>query len=225
MGIWQQLQNLSFGEKVTTLLAVAGLVVALVALVRQVRIDARVRASELRERRAIVKLERAESVNRGAAITLGGVVHKGAAAGQYFFGAIKNDGPHMAEAIRVTASLGNLAARATKAPETIGPHSTREPLELVVPFGAMTYADVAPLISAGTPLQIRVDFADGTPDPDPLVRCFTFRLEDVDDAGGRDWFSHEEPCVVRQTAALPAGVIETDPEPASLEPNPAVVPI
>ena len=129
----------------------------------------------------------------------------------------------MAEAIRVTASLGDLAARATKAPENLGPHSTPEPLELVVPFGAMSHADVAPLISAGVPLQVQVNFADGTPDPEPLVRCFAFRLEDVDDSGGKTWVSHEEPCVARQSAAPPADIATPDAELAPLVPNPAVV--
>jgi hypothetical protein len=90
----------------------------------------------------------------------------------------------MAEAVRVGASLGPLAAKALEAPAILPPFGPAEPLVVMVPFGTASHADVMAAIHAGEALQVRIDFADGTSDPEPAVRCFAFRLEAVDGTGG-----------------------------------------
>jgi hypothetical protein len=149
-------------------------------------------AGDLREKRAIIELQRSPRANSGAALVLGNVEHDGPTAGQYFTGYIRNAGPHMAEDIHVTAALGEMAADASSVPHILPPHSRPEPFDLLVPFGPVTYADVIDTIRAGEPLRVRIDFKDGTPAPDPVIECFVFRL--VESGGGKHWVSFQEPC-------------------------------
>jgi hypothetical protein len=120
-------------------------------------------------------------------------VHTGPGAGQHFTAAIQNAGPHMAEEIRVTATLGAMPAEVVVAPHILPPHSSPEPLGLLIQFGTVTYPDILNAIRAGELLRVQVDFRDGRPTAESVVQYFVFRLEQ-DDAGGTDWVSHHETC-------------------------------
>ena len=150
-------------------------------------------AADLREKRAIINLEPARSQTWGAAMILGNVEHTGPKAGQHFTGFIRNAGPHLAEGIRVTGSFGGIDTQTIKAPTILPPHSAAEPIDLMVPTGSVTYAEIMDMIRGGLSLQVRIDFVDGTPAPEPLDRCFVFRLEETG-GGGTNWVSHPAPC-------------------------------
>ncbi len=196
MDIWESLQGLTFEAKAT--IAIPLIAVVLIESRRELayRADrrriARCDAADLREKRAIIDLERPRSPTRGAAMTLGDVVHTGPTAGQHFTGAVRNAGPHMAEGLWVTANLSDVDAQTVTAPETLPPYSPAEPVDVMVPIGVFTYADIMGMLTAGESLEVRIDYVDGTPAPEPIYRCFVFRLEHGN--GGTDWVSHPESC-------------------------------
>jgi hypothetical protein len=196
MGIWESLQGLTFEANAT--IAIPLIVVMLIEVRRELayRADrqriARRDAADLREKRALIDLERPRSQNHGAAMILGNVVHTGPAAGQQFTGRIRNAGPHLAEGIRITASLGGIDAQTIQAPKTLPPYSPAEPIDVMAPIGVFTYADMEGMIRAGEPLEVRIDYVDGTSAPAPIYRCFLFQLEQA--GGGTNWISHPEPC-------------------------------
>jgi hypothetical protein len=196
MDILESLQGLTFEAKAT--IAIPLIVVVLIEIRREFayredrKHSARRDAADLFEKRAIIELERAHGQNSGAAMILGNVVHTGPDAGQHFTGVIRNAGPHLAEGIRVIASLGGTDARTIKAPKTLPPYSQPEPVDVMVPFGVFTYPDISAMLTAGESLDVRIDYVDGTPAPEPIYRCFVFRLEDV--SGGTDWISHPKAC-------------------------------
>src|SRR5688572_3030477 len=201
IGVWESLQELPFEAKAALVIPAVitfGLWAALEIRHErrhrqdQVRIK-RLDDASLREKRAILQIVRAAGINRGASITLGTVVHEGSASGQHFSGAVKNAGPHMAEAIQVTASLGDLKARIDEAPSILPPHSAPELLDIVLPFGAATYSDVMGTIKAGQPLRVHVEFEDGTDAAAPIEQCFVFRLEHIDDSS-TGWISRSVSC-------------------------------
>ena len=101
----------------------------------------------------------------------------------------------MAEDIRVTASLGTMKGEVVNAPTILPPHSPLERLDVLVPFGVRTYADVMAAIKADDLLRVRIDFTDGTTSPVPVEECFAFQLEPTgEDGSGRHWVSKSVPC-------------------------------
>jgi hypothetical protein len=200
--IWESLQGLTFEAKAA--IAIPTAVATILWVASEIRHEirhradqqriARYEATDLREKRAIIDLERPRSQNRGAAMILGTVETTGSKAGQHFTGLIKNAGPHFAEGIRVTGSFGGMGTQTITAPTILQPHSAAEPIDLMVPMvpnGVVTYDDIMDMLHAGDALQVQIDFVDGTPAPEPLYRCFVFRLEDV---GGMNWVSHPVSC-------------------------------
>jgi hypothetical protein len=125
MGIWESLQGLTFEAKAT--IAISLIVVVIFEIRREFAYRAnrqriaRRDAADLREKRAIIDLERSRGQNYGVAMVLGDVVHTGPAAGQHFTRSIRNAGPHLAEGVRQTASLGSIPAQTIKAPKTLPP--------------------------------------------------------------------------------------------------------
>jgi hypothetical protein len=194
--IWESLQGLTFEAKAT--IAIPLIAVVLLEIRREFayredrKHSARRDAADLLEKRAIIELERARRQNSGAAMILGNVVHTGPDAGQHFTGEIRNAGPHLAEGIRITASLGGIDAQIVQAPTNLRPYSPAEPIDVMVPIGVFTYADIIGMLEAGDSLDVRMDYVDGTPAPDPIYRCFVFRLEQGN--GGTDWVSHPKAC-------------------------------
>ena len=115
---------MEFGEQV----GIATLVVATIGVGFQIRSYLLDRAEQTRaerhdaqDRRAILVLEKVARDTRQAAFTLGRVNPDGQMAGQRFVAAVRNDGPHMADAIRVAASLGDLSASVVSAPQRLPP--------------------------------------------------------------------------------------------------------
>jgi hypothetical protein len=199
MSNWESLQGLPFEAKAA--IAIPTLVVVILWVVSEVRHEirhradqrriARYEAADLREKRAIIELEPARSQTWGAAMILGDPE----TAGQHFTGAIKNAGPHFAEGIRVTGRFGGIDAQTIKAPKILPPHSAAEPIDVMVPLvpGVRTHEDIMGMIRAGESLQMRIDFVDGTPTPDPIHQCFVFRLEQTD-GRSTNWVSYAESC-------------------------------
>jgi hypothetical protein len=147
-------------------------------------------------KRAIIELEPARSQTWGAAMILGDIETTGPKGGQHFTGTIRNAGPHLAEGIRVTGSFGGIDVQTIKAPKTLPPYSSAEPIDVMVPLvpiGVLTYDDIMGMIRAGESLQVRIDFVDGTPTPDPIHQCFVFRLEETV-VTGTNWVSYAESC-------------------------------
>jgi hypothetical protein len=196
MGIVEWFQGLGFGEQI-------GLLTLLVATIgvgfqtRSYRVDRaeqrRAERHDAQDRRAILVLERAACDTRQAAFTLGRVVREGQMAGQHFVATIRNNGPHMADTIRVAASLGDLIASVVSAPPRLPAHSRPEVIDLLVPFGTLADADIMERIRNGSALRVRIDFTDGTTLPAPLEQCFVFRLDSTA-GGGRRWVSYREEC-------------------------------
>ena len=212
MGIWESLQGLPFEAKAAIAIPtiVAGVFLAISEFRHETRHRAdqeriaRYDAADLREKRALLDLEPARGQTRGAAMILGSVDHDGAATGQHFTGVLKNEGPHLAEGIRVTADLGGIEAQIINAPKILHPREVA-PIDVMVPMETFTYADIIGMIRADQPLRIRIDYVDGTSAPAPIFRCFVFRL--IDDEGpadskgkkGKHWVSSLEPCPPAET--------------------------
>jgi hypothetical protein len=199
MTIVEWFQGLEFGEQIGILtFAVATIGVGF--QIRSYRLDRaeqrRAERHEAQDRRAILVLEsagpRQEAVG-WAAFTLGNVIHDGQMAGQHFVAALRNDGSHMADNIHVAASLGDLSATVISAPQRLPPYSPPASIDLLVPFGTLTYADIMERIRNESALRVRIDFTDGTSSPAPLDQCCVFRLGQTE-GGGTNWVSYREEC-------------------------------
>src|SRR5215217_7799366 len=119
MGIIESFQHLNLGEQI----GVATFVVAAAGLIVQLRTFWLDRSDRLRTERANLVLERPKSQLEGAAVFLGPVATTGEKAGQHFIGAMRNEGPHVAEEIEVTASLGRIGVVVASAPKWLPPYS------------------------------------------------------------------------------------------------------
>lgn len=199
MSIFENLQRLSPESKLLLFF------VMVLWVVSEVRHSRRQRADQ----RTILKLathadfsdgahletQRSPEVSHGAAVTLGEVVLRGSAAGQYFVGAIMNTGLHPAEDIEVTAVLGVSKADVLAAPRWLPAHSDAAALEIWLPFGFLTADDVKAALTKGDLLRVGISFADRRQAPHAFAQCFAFSpmsaiaasLEPV-------WVSRRVPC-------------------------------
>jgi hypothetical protein len=199
VSISESLQGLSYGAKALVVIVVLLWGLSEVLHVRRHRDDRRtiprLQAAETGEERATIAAQRPAGVMRGAALSLGAVVPRGAGAGQHFVGAITNTGPLAAEDIQVTASLGANRAAIVSAPERLPPDSAAAAIDVMLPFGFLTAEDVLAALEAGELLRVRVTFTDGTPAPRAFEECFSFRREpNGEPAMGRGWVSRRVPC-------------------------------
>jgi hypothetical protein len=152
-------------------------------------------APELWENRATLETQRVPGEPRGAALTLGDVVHRGASAGQPFVAVLQNVGPHGATDINVRARLGGHLAETVDAPENLPPDSAPEPLQVVLPFGFESHADVMAAMAAGEVLRVQIAFTDGTATRRSFEECFAFEPEPASQsAGAHAWVSRRVPC-------------------------------
>jgi hypothetical protein len=165
------------------------------------------------QRRAILLVERPRGSHGGAAMCF--------EAGPLFVAAVRNAGPHVAEAVRVSGALGPWATTTLAAPAVLPPFGAAQLLVMLVPGATARDADVLAMLGAGAVLQLRIDFVDGTPSPKPVIRCFAFRILPGHDADGRHWVSRRTPCVAQRPVAVAAEGTATDAVPAPLALEPA----
>lgn len=199
MSIFESLQGLSLDSK--ALIVIMALVWTLSEVRHAIRHRAdqraiqRLQAEERWAERAILETHRLPEVTHGAALTLGEMAPRGAEAGQHFIGSIKNAGSLAAEDIQVTASLGATRATIVVAPRRLPPNSAAAAIDVRLPFGFVTSADVLGALQAGETLRVRVAFTDETASPHVLEQCFAFRLEAGEaEAPLQDWISIRVPC-------------------------------
>lgn len=198
MSIFENLQGLSLDTKALIVLIV--LLWGLSELRHFLRHRAdqdtiqRLQTDQAPAEQAALEAQRLPEVSRGGAVTLGEMVPRGADAGQHFVGAITNRGPQVAEAIHVSASLGTIKAEVVDAPRRLPPHGAAA-VDVRLPFGFLTSADVMTALRAGEVLRLRVTFADGSPQPRAFEQCFAFAVEPGGDQALRaDWVSRRVPC-------------------------------
>jgi hypothetical protein len=151
---------------------------------------------------AMLEAHRLPEVSHGAALTLGDLVPRGAEAGQHFVGTIKNAGLQAAEEIQVTASLGAIEAVVVSAPQSLPPHSAGAVVDVRLPFGFHTFADVMAALTGGEILRLRIRFTDDGSTPRTLEECFAFSPEPSSArASGPDWVSNRVACVAGEDHA------------------------
>lgn len=199
MSIFENLQHLSSESKLLLIVVVVLWGVSEVRHARRHRANRRT-ISALKTRMdgrdgAFLETHRLPGVAQGAAVTLGEVVPRGSAAGQYFVGAIRNTGSHPADDIAITAVMGTTKADVLTAPRRLPANSGATALEILLPFGFLTADEMNTALTRGDLLRVKISFTDHRQSLHAFAQCFAFSSGPaVPAALDPVWVSQQVPC-------------------------------
>ena len=199
MSIFENLQHLSWDSKLLLVIVVLLWAFSEVRHARRHRAGQRI-ILDLKTRAdsrdgARLETRRFPGVAHGAAVTLGEVVPRGSAAGQYFVGAIRNVGLHPADDITITAALGTNKADVLSAPRRLPAKSAATALEIWLPFGFLTADDVNAALARGDLLRVKISFTDHRQSLREFAQCFAFSSAPAIPVSPVPvWVSQQMPC-------------------------------